>query len=254
MKNFIKKSAVTTLSVLGILSAMPSAFCSSNGENSMTQSVSEEEFVPLLLNDLEDGFVHYHAGSFDVAKFKEILREKDIVDAEGKYTGKWERSLYINAGQKYTGKDPRNGVCVMFMSKDYSYVIFDFCPDKGISPEDYNAFLKECGVEEVEAAMPLSGNMAIVDDFTSIKDDSFRDRKDLVRVEIPNSVTSIGNGAFNWCVNLESISIPDSVKEISPDVFDFCSKLHHIEFNGNVYDNVDSFMQAFNAYRENHKQ
>ena len=33
MKNFVKKTAATTLSVFGILSAMPSAFCAPEGAN-----------------------------------------------------------------------------------------------------------------------------------------------------------------------------------------------------------------------------
>ena len=225
MKNFIKKSTVTTLSVIGLLSAMPLAFCVPDVKNQVIQNEDEDEFFPILA--FEDAYVVYPAGSFDAAKFKEILREKDIIDAEGKYTGKWKRKLHILWDEKYMGEDPRNGLAVEFMSNNAGQLIrFEFCPDWNVCLEEYNAFLKECGVEEV--------TVGAFDDFTSIKDDSFKDREDLREVEIPKSVTSIGNRAFMGCHQLSSISIPSSVKSIGDRAFKKCYHLDSISIPSSV--------------------
>lgn len=77
--------------------------------------------------------------------------------------------------------------------------------------------------------------------------------ENLESITIPNSVTSIDEGAFAWCENLESISIPTSVESISEDVFEDCVHLNRIEFGGNIYRSVSSFIEAFNAYKEAHK-
>ena len=150
MKNFIKKSAVTTLSMIGILSAMPSAFCSSNGENSMTQSASEEEYYPVLCEDgvRNDGSAYFSEGSFSSSEFKEVLRGLGVINSEGKCNDGWRRIVQINHGE-YKGKDPRNGCRVIFKSNEGKLVIFEFglCDDR-FSTAEYNELLIECGVEE----------------------------------------------------------------------------------------------------------
>ena len=82
----------------------------------------------------------------------------------------------------------------------------------------------------------------------SIEEFSFFGCKSLANIAIPESVTSIGNGAFYACSNLREISIPNSVTSIGDCVFDECTNLKHIEFNGKVYDNRYSFMEAFDEY------
>lgn len=108
----------------------------------------------------------------------------------------------------------------------------------------------------------------------SISYSAFYDCGNLKRVTIPGSVKSIGHDAFKWCVDLNQviiedgvesigdsafyqceglteITIPDSVKSIGNSAFWDCKNLTHIEYNGEVYTTVDSFMTAFNAQHNN---
>ena len=123
-----------------------------------------------------------------------------------------------------------------------------------------------CGLTEIN--IPSS--------VTSIGTYAFEGCNDLIKVHIPDSVTTIGRGAFDCCFslerivipnsvknlgertfcrcsNLESITIPTSVVDIDDSVFVGCESLNHIEFGGNTYESVESFMRAFKAYREAHK-
>ena len=94
-------------------------------------------------------------------------------------------------------------------------------------------------------------NVNIPDSVTEIGSHAFHFCKNLREVTIPDSVTSIGGCAFACCENLTSIKIPVSVENLDYFTFSGCQNLNHIEFNGKVYDNVDSFMNAFREYRAN---
>ena len=123
-----------------------------------------------------------------------------------------------------------------------------------------------CGLTEIN--IPSS--------VTSIGNYAFEGCNDLEKVHIPDSVTTIGRGAFDCCFslerivippsvtnlgertfcrcsNLQSITIPTSVVDIDEGVFVGCDSLNHIEFGGNTYESVDSFLRAFKAYIEAHK-
>ena len=60
-----------------------------------------------------------------------------------------------------------------------------------------------------------------------IKTDTFENCKRLERINIPTSVREIGEGAFHGCDNKKLV----------------------IEFNGEEYRSVESFMDAFNSFR-----
>lgn len=87
------------------------------------------------------------------------------------------------------------------------------------------------------------------DSINSIEEGTFSDCKYLADIRIPNSVTNIADKAFKGCVNLNTAYIPTSVTSIGGNVFEDCHSLKRIEFNDKLYSSVDSFMQAFNAYR-----
>ena len=75
---------------------------------------------------------------------------------------------------------------------------------------------------------------------------AFSNNRDLISVEIPNSVTSIGGQAFYNCRGLTSLSFPQSVKTIEGNAFGGCSGLTFIK----VYRNrpiaiTDEFDSAF---------
>ena len=85
----------------------------------------------------------------------------------------------------------------------------------------------------------------------SIGNGAFYACSNLTKINISNGVRSIGYHAFQACDNLTKISIPNSVTSIDPDAFFMCENLNHIEYNGEVYTTVDSFMEAFNAQHNN---
>lgn len=58
--------------------------------------------------------------------------------------------------------------------------------------------------------------------------------KNIVDVEIPDSVTSIGSQAFQNCGNLKSIVIPDSVTDLGYGAFHSCGKLESVTIRGRV--------------------
>ena len=94
-------------------------------------------------------------------------------------------------------------------------------------------------------------NINIPNSVTSIEQETFYYCKSLTQINIPSSVKSIGQRAFHYCIGLTSINIPNSVTSIDPNAFSWCVNLNHIEYNGEVYTTVGSFMEAFNAQHNN---
>ena len=94
-------------------------------------------------------------------------------------------------------------------------------------------------------------NINIPNSVTSIEQETFYYCKSLTQINIPSSVKSRGQRAFHYCIGLTSINIPNSVTSIDPNAFSWCVNLNHIEYNGEVYTTVGSFMEAFNAQHNN---
>ena len=74
----------------------------------------------------------------------------------------------------------------------------------------------------------------ILNDVTTLKDNSFANCKYLSSVTIPNTVTSIGAYAFQNCSSLTSISIPNSVVSFGNGVFNGCTKLKTVNLSSNT--------------------
>lgn len=81
---------------------------------------------------------------------------------------------------------------------------------------------------------PISGEIVIPDDFTSIGSYSLCGFSDITSVKIPDNVTSIGDGAFSNCESLESVTIPNSVISIGTNAFEFCRSLESITVPNSV--------------------
>lgn len=64
--------------------------------------------------------------------------------------------------------------------------------------------------------------------------DTFRDCKNLVFVEIPDTVTSIGRNAFVSCSSLSAVDIPESVSSIGVAAFRNCLSLTNIEIPSKI--------------------
>ena len=76
---------------------------------------------------------------------------------------------------------------------------------------------------------------------------AFFKHKNLVSIDIPDSVTSIGISAFSYCSGLTSIEIPDGVTKIENDTFSSCTGLTSIK----IPDSVDSIGTAAFYYCKN---
>ena len=62
----------------------------------------------------------------------------------------------------------------------------------------------------------------------------FENKKNLVKITLPNNLTSIGNSAFDDCESLLSITIPSSIISIGNYAFYSCKTLAHITIPNNV--------------------
>lgn len=69
---------------------------------------------------------------------------------------------------------------------------------------------------------------------TSIEERAFEHYKNLISVNIPNTVTKIGNWSFNGCSGLTSIEIPDSVKTIGGMAFWKCNNLKSLKISNSI--------------------
>lgn len=65
----------------------------------------------------------------------------------------------------------------------------------------------------------------------SIGHDTFRDCKNLQKVEFPSTLDKIGYGAFHGCTALKEITIPNTVTAIGNFAFSNCSSLSKITFD-----------------------
>lgn len=67
-----------------------------------------------------------------------------------------------------------------------------------------------------------------------IKQNAFREYREMVSITIPNSITSIGTRAFIYCTKLISITLPNSIAHIEDQTFYGCSSLTSITIPENV--------------------
>ena len=100
----------------------------------------------------------------------------------------------------------------------------------------------KCTVIRSDYAMSISDDyrnlikqmltIEIPDTVTEIGKYAFYVWRNLEKVTIPSNITSIGEHAFWNCNNLTNIIIPDSVTSIDGDAFCDCSSLINITYNG----------------------
>lgn len=214
MKKFIKKVSATTLSIFGILSAMPSAFCAPYGDDPSSKSSGESYSSDMKTNDTKQGKsknlvykfsegskkLFYAPYSFDADDFWKVLNENKVCENE-RLNKDWRREVLINGG------DYMKGICCVFISGDKTITfLFDLCYGKELhSIKDYLNFLCMCNLGPVA-----------------------------------NSV-------------LKNFYIPDCVEKVAKDAFKGCD-VKKVSFNGKDYTNAGELMKDFRAYKASHKK
>jgi len=78
---------------------------------------------------------------------------------------------------------------------------------------------------------------------TSISPNAFKDRADLKRIIIPDTVTKIGDFAFSGCTSLESVTIGSGISEIGYETFENCDSIVY-----NTYGNAKYLGNSDNPY------
>ena len=101
---------------------------------------------------------------------------------------------------------------------------------KAIRSDFYNSSLTEDYRNLIKQMITIE----IPDTVTEIGSYAFYEFNNVEKINIPNSVTSIGESAFARCFNLASITIPGSVASIGKDAFWDCSGLTSITISKGV--------------------
>lgn len=102
---------------------------------------------------------------------------------------------------------------------------------KGEMPENTNIVIKEGTISIVARCFDNKKNLVnieIPDTVVYIGDYAFDDCTGLTSIELPNSVTYMGEEAFSGCNNLTSVKLSDNLKEIKDCSFWGCNKLQDI--------------------------
>ncbi len=93
--------------------------------------------------------------------------------------------------------------------------------------------------------MPENTNIVIKEGTTSIVARCFDNKKNLVNIEIPDTVVYIGDYAFDDCTGLTSIELPNSVTYMGEDVFSGCNNLTSVKLSDNLKEIKDySFLRC----------
>lgn len=70
-------------------------------------------------------------------------------------------------------------------------------------------------------------------DFNEIDVGAFQDQRQLLRIEIPNTILKIGNGAFIDCLRLKEVILPETIKSFGLAVFAGCFSLKKVNIPSN---------------------
>lgn len=128
----------------------------------------------------------------------------------------------------------------------YAFTDIDDPPDRDITIYGVSGSIAEKYADENGLSFEARGSGLVIEDgiltkcrgdqekveipegITSIGQQAFSGRKNLISVTLPDSVTSIGGWAFENCRNLREIILPSSITSIGDHAFHNCSKLAEI--------------------------
>ena len=81
----------------------------------------------------------------------------------------------------------------------------------------------QTSIESIEIPKTIGGL-----DVRVIKEEAFKNCRNIKNIILPDSITEIQNSAFSYCTSLESINIPAGVTSIGNYAFDSCTSLESI--------------------------
>ena len=156
------------------------------------------------------------------------------VDSEGNVTGVKAGTATIKvttvslseAGAKLTATCKVNVVPVTATVGGIKYeVIFEGGENSSDIAKVVGGDPDEDGSVSILAEVEIDGHTYPVEE---IEDAAFRDRSDITKIDIPNSIRIVKESAFYGCHTLGSVTIPASVTEIGTDAFGDCTDLSQV--------------------------
>lgn len=253
MKKLIKKIATTALSIFGIISMVPSAFCSRTSD----RMVGFDSNYRVFIHPRGTTAINFPSSpvNMNFDNLMKIMKLNGVINKHGRLDDEWKVEFLFrdkNRDILKENSDRMKGCYVTYRKnkKKIELLIEPCCKGYLSSLKDYNEFLEKCELNLQTLMVPLSGKCVIPGIVNVIGENAFKGCDKLVSVEIPSTVTRIEEGAFSNCFRLKSIYIPNSVKSIALDAFCNCISLNSIEFNGKTYGSVDEFREDFNAFAE----
>ena len=282
MKISVKKTAATALSVIGMLSMMPSALCAPEGANNTPPQNNRRGHIDSF-NIMVVGKYLNNVGDL----FNLQMVNKKYENLLGRYhfnpvaiTSREQLALFPNIETYRVGENGRDFVST-FPNDDVKELVYlpgSFNLSQFHEVLNQNGLYIDKGVHEVElnSKNPMDGfritfikdGKAIILMFDPCVDGALGNLEDyneflkscgIVGKEldavslatsgelfISSSVTSIGKFAFKGCKGLEKVILPNSVKSIDGHAFDGCVSLANI----NIPSSVKSIGEnAFNSCR-----
>ena len=264
MKNFVKKTAATALSVLGILSAMPSAFCTPDGKNNERGHI--DPFNIMVVGKYLDSVGDLQNLQMANKKYENLLNRYHFNPVGN--TSKEQLDLYPNMEtyrieKNFVSTFPDKKIMrLVYLPGSFNVNKFEevVYMNKLFHADEWNREFA------LESENPMDGCQLIFTNKTTDKEIVFKFNpyvggvltsligyNSLLKecgivgeeltaasvapsgvLSIPSSVESIGRDAFYGCENLTEVTIPSSVKSIGDDAFRSCKKLNQVTIQGPV--------------------
>ncbi len=113
------------------------------------------------------------------------------------------------------------------------FVLINLMGTKGLEYEYYSSGTAKvigCSTDETHVLIPdtvESGGREYM--VTAIGDEAFENCREMIMIEIPDTVVQIGDRAFRNCTSLTTIELPEDLKFIGENAFEDCKGIKHLD-------------------------